>query len=294
MRYLITGGAGLLGQIILRCINKAEIDCTHTYHRIPTPSDLVGHGYAVDLTDAAAVEDLWQKLRPAVVIHTAANTSRPHEIAPITANVAQATANLGAKLVHISTDVVFDGYHAPYAETAQPNPTNPYGKAKALAETLVQQHTNPYSIVRTSLIFNQHPLDHQTQWMLAGLQRGEIVRLFTDEYRSPIWAYNLAQAVLEIAKHPYLGIWHCTGSERISRWDYGNAVLDLIGYLNRNNLQATTITASGLTRPPDLTLDLAPTQARLHTPLLAIRAVLTALSQPNATPITAATRLGLL
>jgi nucleoside-diphosphate-sugar epimerase len=91
--------------------------------------------------DPAAVHALLHALRPRVIIHTAYRKAGP-ELERVTAagagHVAQAAAQIGARLIHVSSDVLLDGEHAPYDESAQPASLHPYGQAKAEAERLVQ------------------------------------------------------------------------------------------------------------------------------------------------------------
>jgi len=201
----------------------------YTWGQTPPPADLPGTAVQCNLLSTQAVEQVFlQQVRPQVVIHCAAVTQRVNEIAPIASNVAQACQALQAHLIHLSTDVIFDGNQPPYSEDALANPINPYGQAKYQAEQVVFATCPTAAVARTSLIFSHQPIDHQTSWLLNGLKRGEVVNLFSDEYRCPIWVQNLALAVLELATLHYVGPLNLCGAERLSRWVYGNQVLDLL------------------------------------------------------------------
>jgi dTDP-4-dehydrorhamnose reductase len=280
---LITGGAGLLGQWLVRFASAKpdQWQVYYTWGRTPPPADLPGTALQCNLLSLQAVEQVFlQQVRPQVVIHCAAVTQRVSEIAPIANHVAQACQVLQAHLIHLSTDVIFDGRQPPYSEDAPANPVNPYGQAKYQAEQAVFATCPSAAVARTSLIFSHQPIDHQTGWLINGLKRGEVVNLFTDEYRCPIWVQNLALAVLELAVMGYVGPLNLCGAERLSRWAYGNQVLDLLEVFGvvqpawRAHLRSASIAESGLLRPPDLTLDLRTTTALLRTPILPIGQVL--------------------
>ena len=115
----------------------------------------------LDVRDGVAVARLMADLRPAAVIHTAYDMTSPEAMQPVivegTRHVAAAAAALGARLVTMSTDVVFDGEHGPYCEADLPNPITPYGRAKAEAERAVAGLCPEAAMVRTSLIYGFDP-----------------------------------------------------------------------------------------------------------------------------------------
>ncbi|MCA9477070.1 MAG: sugar nucleotide-binding protein, partial [Nitrospira sp.] len=97
---------------------------------------------------------------------------------------------------------------------------------------------------------------------------GEAYRLFTDEYRCPMWVENLAEVLLELAGKPCEGIIHVGGPERLNRWDLGMKLLQHFDITPTEAIQTGTIDASGLTRPKDLTLESICASHTLQTPLL--------------------------
>lgn len=249
MTVLITGGAGLLGSALLRGTPE-DVDSHATQRSQPVAPGTRAH--TIDLADDAAVEALFSIIRPDVVIHTAyGKTDFARDIVQATRNVAEACARTGAALVHMSTDVVFDGEHAPYAEHDPPSPISEYGRAKADAEQVVRRHLPDAAIIRTSIIVDTGGEDA----VVAQLRAGTFPPAFVDELRSAIAVDDLAALLWEIATMPRErmgGVWHLAGPEAVSR--YTLAVL----LAHRHRIDATIVPALNREftprRPRDLRL----------------------------------------
>ena len=170
----------------------------------------------------------------------------------------------------MSTDLVFDGKHSPYLEEDTPSPLSEYGQAKAEAEHIVSTHHPNALIVRSSLIYGIDPIDHQTRWLLKGIDDQQPITLFTDEFRSPIWVNTLCLALLELAESEVAGILHLAGNQGINRWEFGKAMLKMLNRDTPPNVVSSTIQESGLIRPHNLTLDISKAQGLLKTPLLSV------------------------
>ncbi|HEX6751411.1 MAG TPA: sugar nucleotide-binding protein [Longimicrobium sp.] len=215
MRILITGGGGLLGRTLIATA-PAGMEVHATQRTTPVPASAKAH--VVDLADDAAVEALFAEVRPEAVIHTAyGRTDFERDIILATRNVADACGRTGAALVHISTDVVFDGEHAPYAESDPPSPITDYGRRKAEAERVVRQLAPTAAVVRTSLIVRTDGEDAT----VAQLRDGTLPPAFADELRSAIAAEDLAAQLWELAAMPrerLSGVWHLAGPEAVSRY----------------------------------------------------------------------------
>ena len=280
-RMLVTGGSGYLGRWIVRLAHAGwDVTATYLTHPVNQFADEPGALWRrLDVRDEAAVRALLQEVRPAVVIHTAA--SNPGEGADFetvngagTRHVARAAALYGARLIHISTDVVFDGEKGHYVEEDLPAPVTPYGYSKALAEEEIRSSGAEATIVRTSLIYGWRPrLDRQTRWIVNALNTGQPVHLFTDEIRCPIWVESLAAVVVELAGLEYTGMLHVAGAQALSRYEFGVRLARFHG-LDPASLIPARSRESGLRRPLDCTLDCSRARALLRTPLPGVDEIL--------------------
>lgn len=253
MRILITGGGGLLGsELIARAPARVEV---HATRRARAVAGVQAH--QVELSDPAATDALIARLRPGLVIHTAySQSAAERDVGQATESVARACRRAGSELIHLSSDVVFDGEHAPYGEHAEPAPVHEYGRWKAAAERSVRAHLPAAAIVRTSLIVRAEPPDGGSAWILDAIGRGEPVRLFVDELRCPIAVADLAAQLWELASlsaDRRAGIWHLAGPEAVSRYTLGVLVARRHGADPAAIVPAVS-RGAGLARPRDLRL----------------------------------------
>ena len=247
MTLLVVGGSGFLGRELLR--------------RSP---DAIGISSAdVDIRDEAAVAALFERLRPRVVINTAYRRDDRASTFDGAVFVARAAAATGARLVQVSTDLVFDGEKgSPYVEEDQPAPLGEYGRAKADAERAVPEACPGAAVVRTSLLYGG--ADPGPQERLAA---DPSAAFFTDELRCPIQVGDLAAALLELAATDYAGLLHVAGADRVSRHEFAEL-------LTGGPVRAASLADATEVRPRDCSLSVARAQALLRTPLRGVRAVL--------------------
>ncbi|GJM41129.1 MAG: NAD(P)-dependent oxidoreductase [Ardenticatenaceae bacterium] len=269
-RILITGGSSYLGRHLVPLAVEAGHTVHHTHHQ-NSPA-LPAHAHLLDIRDETAVRNLILSLQPDVVIHLIGSTaSMAVAIRQGTGNVMWAARDVGARLIHLSTDAIFRGDAAPYDETAPPDPITPYGRAKADAESIVKQHSN-HAIVRTSLIYGLEQMDHGTRWMSKALTKGDPVTLFSNQIRNPVWVNSLCTAVLELSHNPYRGILNIAGSQVLTRAQFALKMLDYWQVQPRNSL---TIAPSDGRWPLNCELALTKATAVLKTSLPGVDELLT-------------------
>ena len=237
---LVSGVTGLVGRYVLEALLAQGEEELHAVTRGPLPAPFAGHPrirqHQVDITDAAAVDAALREARPVVVIHPAAIADvdaceRDHALARAVncdgaANMARACAAVGAHLIHVSTDYVFDGSETnpgPYDESATPHPVNFYGQTKLEAEHRVSELCAGRvgcAICRTALVYGLNLAGRQNfiVGMVNDLRAGRQVRAVTDQQNTPTHAANLAQMLVRAAERRVTGLYHTAGAELITRY----------------------------------------------------------------------------
>ena len=273
MRILITGGSSYLGRRLVP-LAAAGHTIAYTYFSA-NPLDLAG-GMQLDVRSAADTAAAVVAFRPAVIVHLAGSNRSPEMAAVITrgaANMRSAAETVGARLLHLSTDVIFDGTAGPYAEADRPLPRHAYGAAKLAAEEIVRGWSD-HVIVRTSLIYGLREMDNATAGFVAALHAGQPLTLFTDQLRNPIWRDTLCMALLELLTHPFQGTLHVAGEQALSRAEFGLRLLDHWQITQRDSLRLAPDQTQRF--PRDCRLDCSLARELLATPLPGVDAVLAA------------------
>jgi dTDP-4-dehydrorhamnose reductase len=228
MRLLVTGAGGMLASAVVDAAQRLGHDVHGASQR-----DL-------DITDAAAVHDALAELRPRAVVNCAAYTdvdgaeSNPERAAAVNGagagHVAAAAAEVGAFVVHVSTDYVFDGSkRRPWTESDPVAPLGVYGATKLAGERAVAEANAAHAIVRTAWLFGAGGKNFVDTMLALGGERDE-VSVVTDQVGSPTWTGHLAGALVELAERPQdTGIHHIAGSGACSWNELALEVFDRAG-----------------------------------------------------------------
>jgi dTDP-4-dehydrorhamnose reductase len=263
---LVTGASGLLGAGVVALAREQGREVVGLYHRHPV--NLPGATLlAVALTDKSEVHRIFQELKPESVIHCAAATNvdwcqehpeSAHEINVVaSATIAQITSRIGARLLHISTDSVFDGARGHYAETDHPAPLNVYARTKLQAEYAVFESNPSAAVARINLYgWNAQNKQSLAEWILGQLGAGQVVLGFCDAVFCPILANDLAEVLLAMVDHNLGGLYHVAGSEPVSKYEFARRVALRFGF-DPERVVATRIAESQLKapRPRDTSLN---------------------------------------
>jgi len=227
MKIFITGGSGLAGGRLAEMAMARGDEVYSGYAHNQPPS---GREVRFDLLDENGIRDIIKRMRPDVIVHSAALTDvdrceREKELAyrmnvEGTRAVAEGARRAGSFLVYISTDYVFDGQRGLYREEEETNPVSYYGLTKLLGEEFC---LDLGCIARTCVIYGSRPASGKVNfalWLLKTLESGKEVRVVRDQFITPTLNSNLAAMVLEAAERRFSGIYHFSGATRVSRYDF--------------------------------------------------------------------------
>lgn len=267
-RWLVSGASGQLGSHVVRQLARdapGEPVCALVgRNAVGTAGTEVQR---VSLADVNTLRRITRVFRPTHILHLGAMTAvdechaRPAEAEEInvgaTRALAEATTDLHARLVFSSTDMVFDGDHAPYRETDPTRPLSHYGRTKAAAERVLAEFDRTL-VVRIPLMYGLPCSTRPTTFsqQLAALHSRQPLRLFTDEFRTPVWLADAARALIGLARDDLTGLIHVAGPERLSRYELVARCAALLGIHDPNLIAVSRLEiAAAEPRPADLSLD---------------------------------------
>jgi len=255
MKVLVTGAAGMLGRDLV-----ATLAGTHETIDIDIAQ--------CDLTDAAAVDACLKEIAPAWVINCAAYTAvdkaenEPELAQRINADaprhLARTCRALGARLLHLSTDYVFDGTKgAPYRPDDPPQPLGVYGRSKYAGEQAVREELNDdAAIVRTAWLYGPHGHNF-VKAILRQVDAGKPLRVVDDQRGAPTYTAHLAQALVAAIEHDLRGTHHATNADWCTWCDFARAICELSGHAD---WEIAPLSAAQLGRPAP-----RPAESRLDT-----------------------------
>jgi len=234
-KVLVTGSSGLLGGKLVKALSEG-------YKVIPTHNTEATHPNSIrmDIVDRDRVFKVLAESSPDVVVHAAAETSvdeceTSKELAwgvnaLGTKNIAEASVKIGARLIYISTDYVFDGRKGLYSEEDEVNPINHYGLTKLKGEEFVRELCEDFLIARASVVYGWHPrkLNFAT-WVIDSLKNRRRIPVVEDHYNSPTLADDLEDIIRRMVGSKAVGVYHTAGGERVSRYEFALKIAETFG-----------------------------------------------------------------
>jgi dTDP-4-dehydrorhamnose reductase len=276
MRILIPGASGLLGlNLALEAARERHPENGNRSYSVTgvVKEHLLRTGefevITADLLHPGVLERLFEKTNPDWVINCAAlaivdacetdpnlayrlNVELPYQLA-------KHVARGGARMVHISTDAVFDGQRGNYTEADRPNPLSAYARTKLEGELAVAE-VNPQALIARVNLFGWSLSGKRSlaEWFFYNLQAGKQLKGFTDVYFCPLLANDLAHLLLEMLRRGLEGLYHVVSSECLSKYAFGVELARRFG-LDEGLIAPTSINDGSLlaTRSPMLTLSSA-------------------------------------
>ena len=252
MKIMIVGANGFTGRRILKRLAPHHQVMACSLH----PDILPEEGYEFQTLDVLNSDDtnaLLNNFRPDVIINASAlsvvDYCEQHPEEAYTLNVS-AVKHLAeycqantCRLIHLSTDFVFDGTASEaYTESNTPNPVNYYGKTKRWSEEAIEQACNNYAIARVEVVYGK-PFDGQhgniVHLVKNRLENGQSIRVVSDQFRSPTWVEDIARAIESLLSDKHQGIYHICGGETLSVADIALRVAKHFG-LDTSLIQSVT------------------------------------------------------
>lgn len=233
MKVLITGANGLLGQKLSSLLDSTKGIDLITTARSPLAIHLKkGIFQLLDITNKEAVNRVISAVGPDVVINTAAMTQVDHceterekcWLSNVTAveYLVKACERENAKLIHVSTDFIFDGTEGLLREDAKPHPVNYYGESKLAAERIIQESKIDWVILRTVLVYGittDLSRSNIVLWVKNSLEQGKVINVVNDQWRTPTLAEDLAMGCYLAAIKNATGIFHISGEKMMTPYD---------------------------------------------------------------------------
>jgi dTDP-4-dehydrorhamnose reductase len=263
-RVVITGASGFVGGRLLEELNsRAQVTGTRYRHAVPGLD-------AVDLADDAAAHSFFRARRPEAVINCAAladpdvcekDSTRARRLNTwMPALMGRLCAENGARLIHLSTDLVFDGKgkSGGYSEDDEALPLSEYGRSKLDGERALLADCPDAAIVRVSLVYGRARSGRPSflDWLLGEIGAGRRAKLFTDQWRTPTPVSQLSEVMARLIETPKIaGVFHWGGADRVSRMDFGRAACRIFG-LPETSLEPVSMAdfAYAAARPADCAL----------------------------------------
>lgn len=266
-KVLITGSNGLLGQKLIKKIQAEDrrieiIGVSSGENRL---IETAGFRYfSIDISQKESVQSLILKEQPDVVINSAAITNvdiceaEKEKCWAVNVDavqyIADAVEQVGAHLIHLSTDFIFDGKEGPYKEGDQPNPLSYYGKSKLASEEILAASSCKWSIVRTVLVYGVGEnlgRSNIVLWAIGALQNGAKLNVVNDQFRTPTLAEDLADGCWRIAKLGKAGVFNISGKDFMSILELVERIADYFGFSKESlNVISSTTLNQAAKRPP--------------------------------------------
>jgi dTDP-4-dehydrorhamnose reductase len=280
-RLLITGISGLLGlNVAVRARARFTVSGCYAAHPVVLPGVETA---AVDVRSADGFRRFVERVRPDVVVHTVGMSSvdtcesDPGLAQELNVDAAQVVARAaraaGARLVHVSTDHLFDGERAYRREDDPLAPMNAYAKTKAEAEAVVLREHPEALVVRTNFYgWGTSVRMSFSDWILRALHAGEPLTMFTDVYFSPLFVDDLTDATFTLLERGVGGVVNVAGGERLSKYEFAMCTAEVFD-LPAGKVRATSVERAALRaqRPKDMSLDVTRAVAALGRPMPSAR-----------------------
>jgi len=250
-------GKGFLGGTIFSTCQNAGIHVLGTHYNKSTP--------IIDITNIHSIEKVVNQFRPDLIINCAALTnldqieSNPERAYAINAhgtkNIAEVSRQNKIKMIHISTDSVFDGKKGMYSEDDIRNPINEYAKSKKMGEDFVKEKLDTYIIIRTNFYGYNSEGKFLFNWILKKIKEKQEITGFSDIIFNPLEIRNLSDMIKELAYKDFNGVIHLSSNEIFSKYEFIIKIAKMLNFDMRSIIKGSIKNANFTsTRPLNTSL----------------------------------------
>ena len=250
-KALIFGSNGLLGQSLIRRF-APEFDIVGASIESDNYNEHIEMIYQpIDMAVRSDMHEFLTDIQPDLIINAAAYTDVDkceeerekcwNANVRAVENIVESNLNKKTIIVHISTDYVFDGDNAPYREKDKPNPLGNYARSKMAAENIIRAGHFEYLIIRTQVLYgtgNRLRLNFVT-WVIDQLKNNKKTRVVTDQIGNPTYNHDVSEGIYRLLKTNNFGIYHVSGSESISRYDFALKIAKVFD-LKKESIESST------------------------------------------------------
>ena len=232
-KILITGGAGQLGSALTRYLRK--------YYKVFSTS--YNSDNPLDVTDKKKLNSVISSIEPDYIINCAAltnvdkneiNKKQAYSVNVDGIKNILSCSSKNTKIIHISSDYIFDGSRNSFTEEDAPNPLSYYGKVKLESENILRSSHRPYLIFRSSVIYNDSHSNFYT-WVYNSLLNNKKIEVVTDQISNPTWTWSLSEAIYKSLLNNLDGVFHYAGNDVLSRYDFALKIANTFSF-NSNNI----------------------------------------------------------
>ena len=237
-KILITGSSGQLGSTLTQYLKK-YYNVFSTSHSANNP---------VSITDRNKLDATLSAIEPDYIINCAAftnvdknETDKDHAYSVNVSGIKNiiALSNKNTKIVHISSDYIFDGKRKSYTEEDHPNPLSYYGKVKLESENILRSSNRCYLIFRSSVIYNDSHTNFYT-WVYNSLLNHKKIKVVTDQISNPTWTWSLSEAIYKSLLNNLDGVFHYAGNDIVSRYEFALKIADIFSFNSDNIIPIKT------------------------------------------------------
>ncbi len=240
-KAIVFGSNGLLGQNIIKKFSGHYSIYASSLETDNYNAELTFDYRQIDLTVRSQVKSYIEEIQPDLIINAAAYTDVDKAEVErelcwnvnvrAVDNIIESSVFIKPIIIQISSDYVFDGTEAPYREIDKPNPRGNYARSKMASENIVRSSKLEYILCRTQILYGkgQNVRPNFVTWVIDQLKRGKPVRIVGDQIGSPTYAPDLCEAIFRLLQNEAYGLFHVSGPDSISRYDFSLKIADVFG-----------------------------------------------------------------